>query len=167
MIAITLANSDRRVIIDPADSDLARLPWRLNQRGYAALSGVASGAGTPYILHERMHRLIMARQLGRSLLLGECVDHIDGDRLNNRRQNLRLCSNAENQRNRGRNSNNTTGYKGVYRNPGSKRRPWLAKIGVNGRLQYLGSFTTAGEAARAYDQAARRLHGEFARGNLR
>lgn len=89
------------------------------------------------------------------------IDHINGDRADNRFVNLREATNAENQRNSKRRSDNTSGFKGVHwrRHTGK----WLAQIGHNGRLVYLGLFPTAKMAHAAYCEAARRLHGQFAK----
>lgn len=150
----------KAALVDEADSDLAQESWFENSRGYA----VCNGSGSyPY---QRMHRIIMGRVLGRDLLRHELVDHVNSNRLDNRRENLRLATNAENQFNRDKNTNNTTGFKGVYRNPGSSTRPFVAKIMVERKSRYLGSFPTAVDAARAYDQAALELAGQFARGNF-
>jgi hypothetical protein len=89
---------------------------------------------------------------------GVQVDHKDHDGLNNTRENLRVCTNAENNCNKGKQSNNTSGYKGVH----SLRGKWQAQIKSNGTKKYLGVFNTPEEAARAYDKVARELHGEFA-----
>lgn len=101
-----------------------------------------------------LHRLLLSPDF-------DCqVDHINHDRTDNRRSNLRLATHAENQRNRGLRSNNTTGYKGVCY---VKRDDnFIAYINANGTRFYLGSFETAEEAGRAYDAAAEKLHGEFA-----
>lgn len=90
------------------------------------------------------------------------VDHRDNDGLNNQRYNLRVCTHAQNGQNRGKLSTNTTGYKGVYPYYGR----YLAKIGVNRETIPLGDFTTPEEAARVYDEAARKYHGPFAKTNF-
>lgn len=97
-----------------------------------------------------MHRQIMAAPRGM------LVDHIDRNGLNNRRSNLRLCSNAENTRNRSLYRNNSTGFKGVYTNKDCK--DWIAAI----RGRYLGLYPSAELAARAYDTAALQAYGKFA-----
>ena len=102
------------------------------------------------------HRLIMDAPADRY------VDHINGDGLDNRRANLRLCSKAENAKNRALNSNSTVGLKGVTRDPSGAYR---AQIANEGRKITLGRFRCALAAAAAYDAAALRLHGEFARTN--
>lgn len=89
------------------------------------------------------------------------IDHIDGDRSNNRWTNLRDCTRAQNCRNRrGRLVRRTALKKGVH--PSGSFR-FAALIGVNGRVLRLGTFETEAEAYAAYCDAARRYHGEFAR----
>jgi len=88
------------------------------------------------------------------------VDHIDGNGLDNRRSNLRPATNAENQRNRGPNRNNSSGFKGVSWQKGKQK--WQAGIVVDGRRHFLGYHATAEEAALAYDIAALESFGEFA-----
>ncbi|WP_420796654.1 AP2 domain-containing protein [Brevibacillus agri] len=104
-----------------------------------------------------MHRLILsARQ-------GEFVDHIDGNKLNNVRSNLRLATKAGNQRNQRIRSDNTSGFRGVYWC--KKSGKWRAQITVNNKRIALGSYDDAASAASAYNEAALRLHGEFAKIN--
>ena len=92
------------------------------------------------------------------------VDHISGDTLDNRRSNLRVCTQEQNARNRRLNSNNKTGFKGVSLN--SKLKKFRADIRAgNGKTIYLGMYKTAEEAADAYDMAASFYHGNFARTN--
>lgn len=92
----------------------------------------------------------------------EVVDHINGDPLDNRRANLRLCSHAENMKNRKPNRNATNQFKGVESVSGK----WRAVIKADGKRYHTGRFATQMEAARAYDDLARTLHGEFARLNF-
>jgi HNH endonuclease/AP2 domain len=94
-----------------------------------------------------------------ALLMGEKnVDHIDGDGLNNRRSNLRIATVSENDSNRGAQINNTTGFKGVT----PFHAKFQARITKDGTYYYLGTFNTALEAARAYNEVAKKYHGEFA-----
>jgi len=90
------------------------------------------------------------------------VDHINGDGLDNRRENLRLCTKAQNGQNRGAAKNNKTGFKGVSKS-GAK---WTAQIKSDKKHFRIGVFDTPELAAIAYDNAARRLHGEFAKTNF-
>jgi HNH endonuclease/AP2 domain len=91
------------------------------------------------------------------------VDHIDGDPLNNRITNLRACSHSQNLKNMRMHRDNSSGYKGVTWNKAHQR--WHARICVDGKVKHIGAFRTPSECARAYDDAARRFHGEFARVN--
>jgi hypothetical protein len=91
----------------------------------------------------------------------ERVDHKNGDGLDNRRANLRPATNAENGQNRrGLDARNTSGYRGVSWD--RRAAKWQARIALNGRRSHLGYFTDPVEAARAFDEAAVRLFGEFA-----
>ena len=89
------------------------------------------------------------------------IDHINGDKSDNRIANLRDASPGENQRNRGAMKSNTTGFKGVTYEP--RRGKFKAAITHEGKQKNLGRFDTAYEAHKAYCEAANRLHGEFAR----
>jgi len=91
---------------------------------------------------------------------GMTVDHINGVKGDNRIANLRLATDCQNSYHRPRKSNNVTGYKGVYQRENGKYR---ATITVNRKRTSLGTFDTKEEAYAAYCEAARRLHGEFAR----
>ena len=148
---LELTNSVQRATID--DCDAARvsgMSWRLHSRGYVVSS--VRGGGMIYL-----HRLLTGATSGVQ------VDHIDHDRLNNRRANLRLASAAQNNRNSAISRRNRTGFKGVSRKGG--RGPFRAFIGDDGRRIFLGSFPDAASAARAYDQAAVAIYGDFASPN--
>lgn len=92
------------------------------------------------------------------------VDHIDLDGLNCCKSNLRIATHQQNQRNRAKYNCNTTGYKGVFRNPSSSK--WRAMITVNGKCVHIGYFVDIIDAARAYDEAAIMYFGEYARTNF-
>lgn len=111
-----------------------------------------------------LHRLIMIRVLGRELNRREEVDHINGNGLDNRRENLRLASHAQNLKNLKVPVNSTTGYKGVsYRKDKRKFEAYI-KFDKQPRKR-LGYFRTAVDGAKAYNEAAKKYHGEFARLN--
>jgi hypothetical protein len=109
------------------------------------------------------NRLYLAHRLAWLFVYGEWppnqIDHINGNRADNRIVNLRLATPAENSRNRRRHQNNISGFKGVIR----QRAKWHAQIMVNGRWHRLGGFSTPEEAHAAYCEAAPKFHGEFAR----
>lgn len=104
------------------------------------------------------HRLIFLMQNG---WLPPSIDHIDGNPLNNKPENLRPANKSENACNTGLSVLNTSGYKGVSFNKRSGK--WVAHIRKNQRGTWLGRYDTPEEASQAYAAAAATLHGEFAR----
>lgn len=89
------------------------------------------------------------------------IDHINGNRADNRLENLRQATVSENRVNRPMPASNRVGLKGVSRNPPG----WMARIKMNGVVHHLGTFPTPEEAHAAYCTAAALIHGEFARTN--
>ncbi len=88
------------------------------------------------------------------------IDHINGIRTDNRFSNLRLATNSQNCANRAKQSNNTSGHKGVFWH--KKARKWMVSIEVEGKQIYCGLFVDFGEACAAYAAAETRYFGEFA-----
>jgi hypothetical protein len=107
----------------------------------------------------RAHRVIWAMQTG--AWPEHEVDHVNGDRTDNRWQNLRLATHAENLRNMRRPSDNTSGAKGVSFK--KDRGLWRAYITLNGRCRHLGYFANLTDASNAYAAASAELHGTFGR----
>lgn len=101
-----------------------------------------------------LHRLILGLSKDDKTL----VDHINGNGLDNRKANLRTCTQAQNSQNSRRRKDNQSGYKGVHREKGK----WIAKIKHNGITYRLGAFGNKKEAAKAYDKKATDLFGDFA-----
>lgn len=103
-----------------------------------------------------MHRLIM------NAPSGLFVDHVNGNGLDNRKENLRICNNTQNQQNQVR-VRGKSQYKGVYWHSG--RSKWCAHIRIFGKMTHLGSFDLERDAAIAYDIAANGAFGDFANTN--
>lgn len=101
-----------------------------------------------------MHREITKAAIGLD------VDHVDHDRLNNTRANLRVCSHVDNIRSQSKRVDNTSGFRGVSHRKDTGK--WSAYIHEHGLKISLGCFKTAAEAAKAYDKAAKKLYGSFA-----
>lgn len=119
----------------------------------------SGGDGCWYALHPRtdksLHRLLMGSP-------DEFVDHANGNTLDNRSINLRLATPLQSSHNRGKTAGCTSRFKGVYRN---RRGYWVAEIVVEGERLYLGVFADEEVAAWAYDEAARKHFGRYARVN--
>ena len=138
-------------LVDDEDYEyLSQWKWQLSTSGMASRHKYPSGVYW-------MHRVIMNCPDGKE------VDHINGNPLDNRKENLRICSHAENMRNSSIQKNNTSGYKGVYWN--NERKKWQAQISIKNKVVPLGRFDDIKDAARAYNEAAKENYGVFARLN--
>ncbi len=157
-VAKMIPVGDRWAMVDDADYErLARYRWHLSEKGYAyRFTTTAENLPTSTL---RMHREILDTPSGVE------VDHVNGSILDNRRVNLREATGANNRRNSkkyaGRGGERTTSiYKGVSFCRETGR--WRVQINVDGRRRFSARYDTEEEAARGYDAAARRLHGEYA-----
>lgn len=128
--------------------------WHLGGNGYCYRWDRSSDKKVAVYLHREVIRLV------EGICTAECVDHINGNPLDNRYSNLRLATKSQNMSNRGKTQANTSGFKGVsLHKPTGK---WKAYIRKDCKQYYLGLFKTPQEAAAAYNRAARQLHGDFA-----
>lgn len=159
-----ILSQDQAVLIDAQDYlKVSGLKWfaARTRSGFYAATNIRKPDGKTTIL--MMHRLIMDAPKGRE------VDHKNGDTLDNRRNNLRLCSHADNMHNcKMPQRNKTSRYKGVsysIYDSRLRRKKWSAYISVNKKTVHLGWFDNETAAAQAYNSAAIRFFGEFARLN--
>jgi len=140
------------IIVDDEYFDwLSHYPWYVNTKGYAMRC--YRRPGNRFFI--QMHREILGLHPDDGCL----VDHANGNKLDNRLINLRVCTKSQNGWNQGKQRTNTTGYKGVI---GPRNGKYQAQIGHLGRKKHLGSYVTAEEAYEVYCLAADMLHGEFA-----
>lgn len=136
-------------IVDNEDYEaLSKYKWGLTKKGYARR------AAKPR--HIFLHRQIL------NVPDGVFVDHINGNKLDNRKSNLRIVPQSLNSRNLiQERANNNSGYKGVCK----CRNKWRAYIVVNYKQKHLGCFETKEEAAKVYNKYSKLLHGNFGRPN--
>lgn len=152
---IPLAGGKGIAVVDAQDwCVLRRLAWYMTGNGYAYHDpGDVPCYG--------MHRAVLGLSSGDN----RAVDHVNGDRLDCRRNNLRIATTTENARNRRCRAGRQ--FKCVYRKQLVRRVCWFAKINLgNKRPKYLGTYATPEAAAHAYDVAAREHFGAFANYNL-
>ena len=149
---VVLGNHPNVAVVD--DQDFATVSgkrWYLSPGGYV----MRSERGRIFYLH----RVVLDAPAGVQ------VDHINGNALDNRRCNLRLCTQSLNNANKA--SVSASGFRGVYRDKTHRgARVWRAMIGKGRTKKNLGSYATPEDAARAYDREARTRFGEFARLNF-
>lgn len=112
------------------------------------------------ISHSGSRKQLMARQIMGVTESKIMVDHADHNTLNNQRYNLRTCTNKENQWNKQKQSNNKSGYKGVYWD--KERLKWCTDIRKDGKTNHLGRFENKIDAILAYNDMAIKLFGKFA-----
>lgn len=139
------------VLVDNKDFIWAsKIKWHLHKNGncFYARNG----------REEKLHRLILDAKVG------EISDHVNRNTLDNRRLNLRITDKFGNQKNVGIRRDNSSGYKGV--NFWKRNSKWVARIQFNNKRISLGSFETPREAAKVYNLAAKKYHGEYASLNL-
>lgn len=157
----------KSILVDQADADFVmQHSWQVRQnpgRGrswyvWRTLKGVGtkSRATTVYL-----HRILLDAPKGMQ------VDHINGNPLDNRRANLRLCTNSQNHANmikprQGTRKTPTSQFKGVV----FWKNGWQAQTSHRGKFIHIGRYKTEEEAARAYDARATEIWGEFARLNF-
>lgn len=139
-------------IVDDGDFDYL-MQWKWNYDGRYAKRGIT---GNKKAANMYMHAQIMQTPKGMQ------TDHINKNTLDNRRCNLRICTKNENMRNRGKNKNNTSGYKGVAKCGNN----WVAYIIVDRKKIHIGVFKSILDAAKAYDAAAKTYHKEYSNTNF-
>lgn len=144
-----VADGKRVIVDDNMYDDLSRYKWHLSY-GYAIRGSMHRGKRTKLLMHRYINKT--PGHMG--------TDHINGNKLDNRKCNLRSVTPSQNQRNISWWRSNTTGYRGVQISH-RKSNPYRAVIYIDGKRISLGNFPTAIEASNAYSSAARIYHGEF------
>lgn len=142
------------ILVDAEDEAI------LNSRKWRIISGYVVSDKTKNDTNITTYRIYLHREI-MHCPEGKYVDHINGNKLDNRKANLRICTIAENSRNVGLRKDNKTGHKGVFYSSGHKA--YKATIRVNKKQIYLGCFKDINKAIAAYQAAAVKYHGEFAR----
>jgi len=136
--------------------------WKMHNSYFAGRkAGYVAGNGYLYVSIDgtmyKNHRLVW--KMARGAEPPETIDHINGNKLDDRMANLRAATDIENHRNVGKRGHNTSGLKGAFYN--RRFGYWFSQIGIDHKTIYLGSFATAEEAHAAYVEAARKVHGKF------
>lgn len=153
------SNKGVEIIIDDQELDIfSKYKWNISSKGY--VYGYL-GRFNNKNLRGYIHRLL----LNNPPYPKYQVDHINGNKLDNRRSNLRIVDNSKNHANIGLLKNNKSGYKGVWFCNRNKRK-WVANVWCNNIKHHLGCFNTREEAAMAYNNKAIEVFGEYAKLNF-
>ena len=155
MKKIPLSQGKFAIVDDEDYEHLNQWKWCCTSRGYASRHRRKGEKCPGRVVY--MHRVILERMGFKDF---ESSDHINRNQLDNRRCNLRSVTQRENLHNQGKRSNNTSGYKGVTWAKHATK--WRAQMQLNGKYKHIGYFDDKKEAARAYNKAAKKHHGEFA-----
>jgi hypothetical protein len=149
-----LTVNGKTILIDSEDYERIKdySMWVHNTKKYVFLDKIVNGKRTRH----RLHRYIMGAKDSKIF-----IDHINGEKLDNRKSNLRFCNNSQNLANRGKTKLNTSGYKGVSKTYSTSPKQWRARI----QHKHIGRFYTKEEAALAYNKAAIKIYGEYAKLN--
>jgi hypothetical protein len=142
-------------MVDDEDYEsLTVTSWCISSKGYAK----RQTKGRTITMHRQIMKLINSPS-------SICVDHKDGNPLNNCKENLRICTHSENQRNRAKKhkSKMSSPYKGVSWDNTNKK--WMVMVNVSGKSTNLGRYANEIEAARVYNEFALKNYGEFAKIN--
>lgn len=140
-------------IVDDEDYEiLNKYKWNLSSDGYAVRGVTDNGK----------HKVILIHRIINKTPKGLQTDHINADRLDNRKCNLRTVTVTQNNCNHPSHKG-TSKYKGV--SWGARAKKWIVQITTNNKLIYLGSFSEEDKAAEEYNQAALKYHGDYARLN--
>lgn len=151
MKEIMLTKGKVALVNDEDFEELNKHKWHCNSDGYA-VRNLLRGK-----IKIWMHREILQTPKNKM------TDHINGNKLDNRKENLRIANDVTNQQNKIGYSSN--GFKGVCKHKNRKNKPYFSTIRVMNRSIFLGGFSSVIEAAKAYDEAAIKYFGEFARIN--
>lgn len=151
-MAIITTNKGEEIVVDDEDIDiLNKYTWHLDKDGYARTSMKING--TKKMI--QMHRFIMGNPTGMT------VDHKNSIRTDNRKENLRVCTRNNNNKNINKTKGDKTSvYKGVFK--GKCEHQWRSSIRYNGNYFDIGVFSNEIACANAYNYYAKQLHGEFA-----
>lgn len=147
-------SNGQRALVDKADHKLLnQFSWHVNSSGYVQTQMRLRGCKPTNVY---MHRYILDPPYKSD------VDHINGNKLDNRRRNLRVCTRSENLQNM-KELGGSSKYRGVHWD--KRRKKWIASIRLDGKKVYLGGFDFEVDAAVTYDNACRE-RGVFARTNF-
>lgn len=133
---------------------LGTLAGSISSYGYRRIYSTLNGHGSEILVH----RLVFYKEYG---YLPPSIDHINGDKLDNRVENLRPATPTQQLWNKPKKEGCSSRYKGVHWHKGTKK--WHANIRINGKKVHLGSFDNEDEAGEAFNLKARQIHGEFFR----